>query len=505
MLKILGTPFKSGKSVLRQKFRHLDKTPVFDSFILDYGHKRIYLSISFGSINTGLPKDIVQQLMKAERAPIEKLEIRKEKLGNKKALVNQLTSLVNKLRTEVLNNSNAQSLREVMVETEDGIVKVDLDKNVVQPGTHQIEVLNLAQRSTATTTGFEDPSESYIGVGYLRYITTDGEQKDIYIGPESANLNGLAALINRTPESGLKATVINDGSDTGTPWRLNLSLSDTGDGNRVEWPDFYLIDGDEDLYIENQTDAKDAKIKFNGFEMEVPTNKLKSLIPGAVINLKRAKAGEEFSINIKEDSTKITDKIGSLIKNINDVLNFIKQQNAMDETTDTTMTLGGDLILQTLESRIRGVIFNPIQTPDGSVRIGDLGVKFEKSGLLKFNPQQFEKVTSENYQRLSNFFVGMVNEDGEKVNGFIDNLKKLTDDALQYPNGLLKSRSKTIESNMSRIDRQIAQKERFLKQKEENLKAKFSRLESTISNIKSQGAGLAALSSATPNPVQQLG
>ena len=75
--------------------------------------------------------------------------------------------------------------------------------------------------------------------------------------------------------------------------------------------------------------------------MEVPTNKLKSLIPGAVINLKRAKPGEEFSINIKEDSTKITEKIGNLIKNINDVLNFIKQQNAMDETTDTSMTLGG--------------------------------------------------------------------------------------------------------------------------------------------------------------------
>ena len=55
----------------------------------------------------------------------------------------------------------------------------------------------------------------------------------------------------------------------------------------------------------------------------------------------------------------------------------------------------------------------------------------------------------------------MINEDGEKLNGFIDNLRKLTDDALQYPNGLLKSRSKTIESNMNRIDRQIAQKRKI--------------------------------------------
>ena len=463
------------------------------------------MSISFGSINTGLPKDIVQQLMKAERAPIEKLEIRKEKLGNKKALVNQLTSLVNKLRTEVLNNSNAQSLREVMVETEDGIVKVDLDKNVVQPGSHQMEVISLAQRSTATSSGFEDPNESYVGVGYLRYIDATGEQKDIYIGLNDSSLNGLAAKINRTPESGLRASVINDGSDSDTPWRLNLSLSETGDNSRVEWPYFYLIDGDQDLYIESQQDAKDAKVKFNGFEVEVPSNKIDTLIPGAVINLKKAKPGEEFSIDIKEDSTKITEKISSLIENINGVLGFIKQQNAMDETTDTSRTLGGDLLLQTLESRIRSVVFNPVETSAGNYRLGDFGVKFEKSGLLKFDAQQFEKITSEDYGKLSSFFIGSFNEDGEKTNGFIDNLKQLTKDSLQFPNGLLKSREKTIESNISRIDRQIGQKERFLKQKEENLKAKFSRLESTISNLKGQGAGLAALSAAAPNPVQQLG
>jgi len=141
------------------------------------------LSISFGSINTGLPKDIVQQLMKAERIPIDKLNMRKQKLNDKKTLVNQLTKIVSSLKTSVLNNSNAQSLREVMVETDEAIVGVDLDKNVVQPGAHQIEVMSLAQRSTATTTGFADPNESYVGVGYLRYVTSDGEQKDIYLGP----------------------------------------------------------------------------------------------------------------------------------------------------------------------------------------------------------------------------------------------------------------------------------------------------------------------------------
>ena len=39
----------------------------------------------------------------------------------------------------------------------------------------------------------------------------------------------------------------------------------------------------------------------------------------------------------------------------------------------------------------------------------------------------------------------------------------------------------------------------------QNLKDKFARLEGTIAKIKGQGAGIAGLGAAAPNPVQQLG
>ena len=89
----------------------------------------------------------------------------------------------------------------------------------------------------------------------------------------------------------------------------------------------YFVDGDEDLFLEFQRPAKDAKLKFNGFEIEAPNNKLESLIPGAVINLKKAVPGEEFTIKITEDTKKITEKISSMVQNLNNVFAFIKQQN----------------------------------------------------------------------------------------------------------------------------------------------------------------------------------
>ena len=59
------------------------------------------MGISFGSIGTGLPKDIVQQIMAAEKISVTKLEERKEKISAKKALVDELGTLVDSVKTDV--------------------------------------------------------------------------------------------------------------------------------------------------------------------------------------------------------------------------------------------------------------------------------------------------------------------------------------------------------------------------------------------------------------------
>ena len=442
--------------------------------------------------------------MQAERIPVSKMEQRKAKMMEKSALVDTLASLVEKVKGNVDANNSRRSLKEIKVETKEDIIDVSVDKNVVIPGSHQLEVISLAQSASAMTNGYSDPDESYIGVGYIKYDLPNGEQEEVFIGQDDSSLNGIAKKINQTSNGSITATVVNDGSGSETPWRINLALTNTGDSENPNWPYLYFVDGDEDIFLEFERAAKDAKLKFNGFEIEAPNNKVESLIPGAVINLKKAVPGEEFSIKITEDTAKITDKISSMVENINGVLGFIKEQNQINESTDTSRTLGGDIMLQSLESRLRAAIFTFINTSDGEKRIGDYGINFQKTGLLKLDKQKFEKETKENYQVASEFLIGRI-EDGEKIPGFIDELKKVVDSALQFPNGILRSRKNSINNNVQRINNQIKQKERFLARKEENLKQRFSRLESTISSLKSQGAGLSALSAGQPNVVQQLG
>lgn len=461
------------------------------------------MGISFGSINSGLPKDIVQQIIEAEKIPIQQMENRKSKISDKKSLVQQLTTLVENMRGEILKNKNARSLRELAVNTGDTKnIAVTADKNIADPGKYQLEVVQLAQKSSAISNGVEDKDKTYVGVGYIRAVLPNGDEKEIYVDEQHATLSGIAKLINGDAELGIKANVVNDGKDSDEPFRLIVSMNETGDGNRVEFPYLYLVDGEVDLHFEQERPAQDAKVKLDGFEIEVPSNRANELIPGVTIDLKKAQPGEEINIEITEDVQKVGGKINGLIDNINNVLKFIKEQNSLDEKTDTSRTLGGDSTLTSIESRIRSAVFTSVATDAGAMRMGDLGVTFQRDGLLKFDQAKFEAALSKNYKAVSQTLTGKYTLEGGKSKGFIDILEESAQTMLTQPNGLLTTRKGGLQSQINQIDRQITNRQRTITQKEEILKAKFARLEETISKIKGQGAGLAGF--AAPPGIQQL-
>jgi flagellar hook-associated protein 2 len=462
------------------------------------------LSISFGSINTGLPKDIVKQIVAAEKIPLQKMGERKGKIDDKRGLVNELIKLMEGVRGEVLKNGNARSLRELKVQTNEEIIGVNADKNVAQPGSYQLEVMQLSQKSSAMTSGFEDPDESYVGVGFIQYYLPNGDSKELYVDSDNASLNSLAKMINKDNSNGLRASVVNDGSGSDEPWRMILSLEETGDEQRAEFPYFYFVDGENDLYLEFEREAHDAKIKLDGFEIELPENKASELIPGLTIDLKKARPGEEFALTVTEDSAAVAGKVEGVVNSINSVLQFIKTQNNLDAHSDTSRTLGGDSILQSLESRLRATVFKDIKTESGYKRLGDLGIKFQRDGLLKLEGEVLNNFVSKDYKMVSQILTGYFGEDG-KSPGFIDHLSDTVKTALQFPNGLLQSRKRSMQTNIDQIDRRIADKERRIEQKEKNLKDKFARLEGTIARMKSQGSGVNALGGGGFNPVQQLG
>ncbi|MEX1100248.1 MAG: flagellar cap protein FliD N-terminal domain-containing protein, partial [Bacteriovoracaceae bacterium] len=226
------------------------------------------LGISFGSINSGLPKDIVQQLIAAEKIPLQKMDESKGKIESKKALLNDLHQRIEKLKGSIYANKGDRSFRELEITSSGEGISASVDKNVAEPGSYQIEVTQLAQKSSAISNGVEDKDNTYLGVGYIQYELPNGEDKEIYVDQEHSSLAGVAKLINSDVENGMRANVVNSGDGSDNPWKIIISLEETGKDNKATFPNLYLVDGEVDVWFDSHRDAQNAKVKMDGFEIE---------------------------------------------------------------------------------------------------------------------------------------------------------------------------------------------------------------------------------------------
>ncbi|MCO5141889.1 MAG: flagellar filament capping protein FliD [Oligoflexia bacterium] len=442
--------------------------------------------ISLGPIASGLPKDLVQRLVEAEREPIRQLESRKQNEEAKLELANDLSKKVGDITSKIADLTRFRNFRDLMAEVgRPELMDVTVDKNQAEPGSYQIEVVQMAGHSSMISNGFEDKDETQIGAGYFSYTLPSGEVKEVYIDPENSTLEGIAKIINNQRDLNLSAIVVDDGIGSENPYRIIVSHKGTGEINDAEFPEFYFLDGDEDFYLEKEKMAQNSLIKVNGFDVEFEGNSITSLLPGVSIDLKDVAPGKEFTLQIKEDTQSVRGKIEAMVGTLNDVLGFIQKQNTLDKDSNTRSTLGGDITLQTLEYKIRNLVITPLATEFGNVRMADIGVQFNRQGLLDFNGERFESALKENFDAVAQFFVGL--EDGG--DGFASQLDSFSKNMIRQQ-GVVSSRVDGIKRRIRDIDRQIEMKERQIANTERNLKEKFAKLEGTVAKLKAQQASV---------------
>ena len=446
------------------------------------------MPIRFGGINTGLPPNIVEQLVEVERIPIKTMETAKTKTEERLKLVTELETKVGAIRTGIAELASTRGFSDIKLTSGDpNAVTGAVDPQTAVSGSWNIEVVSLAEKAAAITNGFPDKNKTTLGVGYFRFRTAEGK-KDVYVDSKSGTLEGAAAAINAA-HVGVRASVINDRKDPEAPYKLMISADQVGADNQIEYPTLYMLDGDQDLYFDSRREAKNGVVKLDGFEFEVPDNTLKDVIPGATLELKQSTKGNAVNITVKEDMEVVSGKIKLFVDSMNAVLSFIQTQNKVDKGTDTSKTLGGDGMIRSIEQRLRQLVQTPQYSAQGDVKtLNQLGIAFNRNGLLDFDQKRFNATLARNPGHVQSFLVGNGFE-----TGFIPALKREIGNLLNTSFGPVSNRKRGLQEKVDESTRRIAEKERQLGRKEELLRAKFSRLEETMSKIRGQGSQLQAM------------
>lgn len=447
--------------------------------------------VRLSGFSGAIPPNLVDQLVEAEKIPIQQMEKKKVKEEDTLKLVGDLETKILEIPKNLGELLNTKGFNDIKLITGDeNVVSGTVDPDAAPTGEYSVEVLQLAQNPGAMSNGFPDKDKTQVGVGYIKFNTPNG-MKEVYINESNSTLEGVANSISRSG-TGLRANVIEDRKDKENPYKLLVTGLATGGDKNISFPNAYFLDGDSDFYFEQDRPSQNAKVKVDGFEIEVPENKLDKVIPGVTLDLKSAAPGRAIKVFIKEDFEKISGKVKNFVDAYNGALGFIQGQAKLQKGTDGRNKLGplgGDSMLRSIENTLRRIIQSPPLGIKGEIqRLGQIGIEFNRNGTLNFSEEKFNKTLNSDPKSMIAFLRG----DGFNT-GFVPGVKRDIGNIMNGQFGAISNRKRSLTDKVSRINKQIESKERMIEKKEDQLRKKFADLETKVSRIQNQGNAFKAM------------
>jgi len=445
------------------------------------------MSINFSGMGgSGLPANMVEQLMQAERIPVRNMEINKSKKEARLDLIKDFGTKVRGIVTSLGDIGDRNGFKDLKLNSSNEKVLTGAPTPGETPtGEWNIEVAKLARKASAITNGFPDMDETKAGVGYIRFITKEGDEKEIYISEAGSTLDKIAKTINGSG-MGVKASIVNDRDDLESPYRLIISGSEMGSENNLGFPNLYFLDGEQDLYFNENRESENGTIIVDGFPVGIADNKLENFIPGVTLDIGHSAPGSPVTISVTEDYKAIEAKLDGFVNSVNSILSFIQQQNSLTKDTDTSKTLGGDSLLSNVQRKLTQIIQGRVVGTGSKIkRMHELGVEFNRNGTLEFKKEKFNNLLKSSPKDVLDFVIG----DGFRV-GFFAKIKSDMKSFTDQGYGSISSKRKSFERQVRDIDKNIERREKRLVTKEQMLRDKFSKLEESLAKIKGQGSAL---------------
>ncbi len=433
----------------------------------------------------------MQQLIEFEGQPIKAMQGRKVKEEMRMKLFQEFKSKFSGLDKALNEMGTFRKLRELKVDLGDGAnqLSVTVDKDRAETGKYQLEVDQLASRTSLMTNGVEDPNETIFGPGTIRIEQENGETTVINVSDSESSLRGISSLINSESKSPIRASVIKDASQPNAPYRLVMTAKGEGASNQVLPPEF-SFEGAGEINVEDQHDAQNATLSLDGFEISAENNDINDFLPGVNLHLKQAMPGHTITLNISEDYQKISAKVKTVVEQLNQVLSFIVKQNTVDEKSDTSTTFAGDISLHSIEFQLRNAIHegyiagDPEDSNAKVIHLTELGIEFDRAGSLSFKEDKFNKFLEKNFTEIGQAISG--------DDGLANRLKGVLDSYTRIGSGILSIKEQGIRQRIKQIDEQIENKTRLVEAKRQQIIDQFSKLESSLGNLQRQQQQLSA-------------
>ncbi len=225
------------------------------------------------------------------------------------------------------------------------------------------------------------------------------------------------------------------------------------------------------------TTQLNAKLQFNGINVERNSNVITDLVSNVTLNLKSVMQATDPTVNVtvQNDTTKIRGKIQSFIDTFNDLYKFIKSKTVSSNGTrgvlvgDSNATTLQRTLYSTTTSDVAGLSTGQINS------LSKLGITFDiNNGLSVTNPAQLDNAISSSIDQVAAVFnstngIATVLYDRitpylTAATGYIDTARNRFSSAIQNLNDTISSKQARINSSADSLRKQYIQLQSQLSQ-----------------------------------------
>lgn len=387
--------------------------------------------LSIDGLITGIDTTtIIEGLLNVQQTQIDLLGVRRQTVLEEQSAFKGVEAGLLTLQSQANRLSRIQDsvfqLKNVTSSDED-IVAATASASAAN-GSYTIRINNLATAHQVAAQGFVDP-DSEITQGTIDFQVGAGTATTITVDGSNNTLQGLADAINDTAGD-ITAAVINDGTGSGTPYRLMLTGSKTGESNAISITNNLGASGGGatqpvfDLGSPIQA-AADASILIGSgagaLAMQSASNQIEDILPGLTIDLRGADNTKDISITVGDDTDAAKDAINDFVSSFNDLMSYIDDQVRYDAETDQSNLLVGNRSVISIQDEVRLTIGNVVAGVATEMnRLTALGISFDSLGHLTVDSSQLDAALSGNVEGVGMADIQrLFSVDGQSDNGNI--------------------------------------------------------------------------------------
>jgi flagellar hook-associated protein 2 len=419
---------------------------------------------------------VISRAVSIASLPITQLNNQDNALTGEQTALSSLSTSFTSLQSSIAAMSTAAASGNYSLSYSDSTVASATATSGATAGSYTLEVDDPGSNSTAVSAAtVADPTTDNISASTSYTLTANGQQYTIEPPPNANTLTSLVSAINTTTQGAVQATIINIGT-TSQP-QYELSLKSTA----YSTDDISLDDGTGNI-LNDTTEGSPVQYRINGqpdSSQDPLTSDTRALILSPGLSATVLAEGAT-TITVSQTTSSIASAISSFVRAYNATSTAVQGQRGVGGGA-----LSGQSVVNVLAQSLQHLAN---YTGTGSVQsIADLGLTFDKFGVMSFDPSVLSSAASSDFQSVTDFLGSATG------GGFLQAATNTLNQVLDSTSGTIPTETNAVAGQILSTNNQINADQDRVNALQTSLTARMDAADAMIAQMQQQYSYLTGL------------